>query len=206
MILKDSEPKDLITEPHWRPSQKTILNQRNGEIYIISRSEEVIVANHQLETLTSLCNEPAVYKIFFKDKLNGEPFSIQNAAELLETAAQGWKDQSQFFFTILDRTGLISGIIRIKSANRDLAEIGYWCSEKHRGIMSNAVRVVSELAEEAGFSALCAKVRKDNWASIKVLNNNNFLCSGDWPGDPSRFRFEVQLSPLNLANCHFLST
>ncbi len=80
-----------------------------------------------------------------------------------------------FFLTY--SAGLITAAIDIKSADPNHAEVGYWCSEHHRGVMSNALSTLISLAHEAGFDSLFAFVRKDNPGSIKVLEKNGF---GNW--------------------------
>lgn len=97
-------------------------------------------------------------------------------------------------FFLTDSAGLITAAIDIKSADRNQAEVGYWCSEHHRGVMINTLTELISLAQEAGFRALFAFVRKDNPASIKVLEKNGFGNWRDRENKPEQWRCERRVT------------
>ena len=144
--------------------------------------------------LISICNQKSIYEFLFRERMNGQPHGRENALSFFTWANSGWKEQSHFVFSLVAPTGLIAGVLDIKTADRSMAEIGYWCSEEHRGLMSGAVSELKSLAMEAGFEALFARVRTDNVASRRVLENNGFASRGEKLKEPGRLRYEVLLS------------
>ena len=59
--------------------------------------------------------------------------------------------------------------------------LGYWLAEEYwgKGIMTNAVAKVTEIAREQKVSKIVADVKKGNWGSCRVLENNGFKYIGD---------------------------
>jgi RimJ/RimL family protein N-acetyltransferase len=101
----------------------------------------------------------------------------------------GWLKQAYFVFLILSRDGKVAGSLDIKTSSKESAEIGYWCSIQHRGLMTNAVRALVSLAVQAGYQSLFAKVRLDNPASMGVLERAGFRKDSNWNDDPMKSRF-----------------
>lgn len=62
----------------------------------------------------------------------------------------------------------------IKSPELEGAEIGYWASKKHSGIITPAVGLLCGVARGAGYKSLYAFVLPANTCSLRVLTNNAF--------------------------------
>lgn len=178
----------------WNPTERVVTNRLNASAYRVLPAGSIFPEEEQLSNLVSICNQRAIYDFLFKDRFNGRPYELDDARRFLAWASRGWQEQQHFVFLLVTPSGLISGALDIKSSNRTMAEIGYWCSELHRGLMTGAVGELKSLAREASFNALFGRVRKDNAASIKVLERNGFALQGNWPGDPTRERYEVTLA------------
>jgi len=54
------------------------------------------------------------------------------------------------------------------------AEIGYWSSQAHRGVMTNALVAMCDMAAGAGFVALFARTKTGNVRSEAVLKRAGF--------------------------------
>jgi RimJ/RimL family protein N-acetyltransferase len=182
-----------IVNKAWNPAERIVTNRVNGLGYRMVPARSVAPGHEQLVNLVSACNEPAVFEFLFRKLYGGRPYELDDARKFFSWASQGWQEQTHFVFVLLAPSGLIAAALDIKSADRNMAEIGYWCSALHRGLMSSAVSELKCMARDENFKALFARVRKDNIASIKVLERNGFILQGDWPGDPNRSRFEVVL-------------
>ena len=184
---------DPIVNKIWNPAARIVINRLNASEYRMLPARLVAPEDEQLSNLVSICNERAIFDFLFKERLNGRPYELDDARSFLTWATHGWQEQKHFVFLLVAPSGLISGALDIKSSDRSMAEVGYWCSALHQGLMSGAVGELKSMAREANFKVLFAKVRKDNAASTKVLERNGFISQGDWPGDPTRLRYEVAL-------------
>ena len=94
-------------------------------------------------------------------------------------AAAGWRDNTHFVFAALDAQGQVAAACDIKSNDPSWAEIGYWSSRRHRGVMTNIVLEVSRQARQAGFTTLFARTRRGNTRSVGVLHRAGFIADGD---------------------------
>ena len=177
----------------WNPSEVTIENRITGQKYRLLPANKLPALEGQEENIAAICNQTAIYNFLFRDRLGGHPYQPKDAQSFLSWAESGWKEQKYFVFFLVDQQGLVAGALDIKSADRSKAEVGYWCSEHHRGLMSNAVNAMIELARSAGYKSLWARIVKDNAASRKVLERSGFTLTGDWSEDPSREHFERTL-------------
>ena len=153
----------------------SILNALSGEAYSLvpldtfNRSPEVI------SNIVKICNEPLVYRWCFKELCDGEPYPDRLAFKWLDWASEGWSQASHFVYAVTDVGGSIVAACDIKSANRDGAEIGYWASSLHRGIMTNAVRAMIDLADQCGFQTLFADIHPENHRSLAVIRRCGLL-------------------------------
>lgn len=177
----------------WNPTERLIANQLNSFTYRMVPAVQVAATPEHLENLASICNQQAIYDFLFRERFNGRPYGMNDGQSFLDWAGKGWREQTHFVFLLLAPSGLIAGALDIKSGDRVMAEIGYWCSTLHRGLMSGAVAELKSMASQASFTTLFGRVRKDNIASIKVLERNGFVSLGDWPGDSNRLRYEAAL-------------
>lgn len=132
-----------------------------------------------VDVLVKVCNEPAIYDILFRKKLNGVPYTAQNAYSLINWAKQGWKDQTRFSFLVRDTNNQIAASIDIKSNNLSNSEIGYWATMHEPGIMTNTVLAICQLAKNNGYHSLYGLVRKDNPLSVVVLTRAGFELTGE---------------------------
>jgi len=58
--------------------------------------------------------------------------------------------------------------------------------------MTDALSCLKMAVQHFGFTALCARVRKNNNASLKVLERNEFIVVGDWSEDSSRSFYQFK--------------
>lgn len=100
---------------------------------------------------------------------------MEKASGFLHWAEEGWKNQTHFVFFAVTEDGAIAAACDIKTNNLDGGEVGYWSGEQHSGIMTNTVCVVSDLAWQAGYKSLFARVLKKNWRSANVLERAGFV-------------------------------
>lgn len=129
----------------------------------------------QLDRVTAICNEKQVYSWLFQVMFSGLPYPRTSAEEWLLWGTAGWKQRSYFVFAVLDSSGHVAAACDIKDTNLDCAEIGYWSSTNHRGIMTNAIQAMIDLALEAGFRGFFAEVHEDNIRSQGVLIRSGFV-------------------------------
>ena len=139
-----------------------IKNHLTGADYTLRRADEVEETQVRLNHLVSIGNEPKVYSWIFREIFNGLPYEEKNAKEFFAMGNEGWRKNEQFVFSLLDQDGNPAASIDIKTADLDYAEIGYLCSSAHRGVMTNTLLGLIDLAREAGFRKLFARTRKRN--------------------------------------------
>lgn len=174
----------------WTPKERTVINRITGLQYLMVPASQILPSPEQISNVATICNQPSLFEFVFNERFGGRPYKPSDAQNFLHWAAKGWQEQTHFVFLLNDPAGLITASIDIKSADRSQAEVGYWCSEHHRGVMSNALTELISLAHEAGFDSLFAFVRKDNPASIKVLEKNGFGNWCDRENKPEQWRCE----------------
>ena len=155
------------------PLQIQLTNALNGCPYRLVRAHEIICDDAQIARIVSICNEPEVYAWLFRGPLDGKAYESAKARDWLNWAAAGWAAGSHFVFAVIDEHQHIAAACDIKSRDA-VAEIGYWASRHHRGIMTNAVRAVGNWAQEAGFHGLFARTKLANHASHAVLARTGF--------------------------------
>lgn len=149
----------------------------------------VPIDDNIISRVTAVCQEEQVYTYLFKEKLGGRTYAAEDAIQFLKWAIDGWRNQTHFVFLILSGEGEVAGTIDIKTSLKESAEVGYWCSMHHRGLMTNAVKSLAALATSQGYQELYAKVRLDNAASIAVLERAGFQKDANWNEDPMRSRY-----------------
>lgn len=141
---------------------------------LISVDQSRVLNEPDIETITEICNQPPVYDFLFREKFNGRKYEYKDAEGFVKWAQEGWKNKAHFVFLIRNKKGEIVGCCDIKSPNLESAEIGYWSSDKSSGIMTNAVRVLLDVAKKTGYKSLFGLVDPKNDKSSGVLNRNNF--------------------------------
>lgn len=76
---------------------------------------------------------------------------------------------------VLFENSEIVGAVDLKSNNLKATEIGYWVSKAHRGLATNCVESLKNIAKKAGFSSLYARTKNGNEKSESVLRKCNFI-------------------------------
>ncbi len=172
----------------------SVFNKRNGSAYRVLPAFKVRRTEVQLSQLVQICNQPDIYEILFRHRFGGRPYANTDAAEFFAWANAGWEGQTHFVYLVTDADGIVCAALDIKSADRAMPEVGYRCSLEHRGLMTEAVGKLIQWARTAGIQSLYAIVRKDNAASINVLQRNNFKNVGDVVSDIPRYKFYLHLA------------
>ncbi len=151
-----------------------IENYKSGKNYLMVPATDIETSEDQYENIRKICNEPPILNLF--RGLNEYP--IEKSKSFIEWACDGWNSDSYYVFLIVDKsTNLVVAAIDIKSRDLD-GEIGYWCSQSHNGLISNAVKALISFAREKGYRSLYAK--PINYRSESVLIRNLFtLKNGD---------------------------
>ena len=154
-----------------------------------------------LDRITAICNEEQVYSWLFRGMFSGQPYPRTSAEEWLSWGSDGWKHGSHFVFAVLDSGGDVAAACDIKDTNLGCAEIGYWSSAAHRGIMTNAVQAMIDLAVEAGFCGFFAEVHGENVRSQGVLLRSGLTLSDMAPRKPAHLIYKSEQADAgNLAS------
>ncbi|MBS1911532.1 MAG: GNAT family N-acetyltransferase [Bacteroidetes bacterium] len=155
------------------------INHRTGGVYrIVPVDEDFTGGAAAIEAIVECCNQPLIYDLLFAERCAGVPYSGSDAAGFLDWCRAGWREGTHFPFLLCDAGGTIVGAMDIKSAERPTAEIGYWLSADHSGVMTNAVRILATIAGHAGYRGLHALVRPGNDRSRGVLDRAGFRPAG----------------------------
>lgn len=153
------------------------------------------------DEIVGICNESLIYSMLFEGPFGGRSYERDDALRFLDWGDAGWEEETHFVFLITEDDGKVAGAIDIKSPEAASAEIGYWLSAEHSGVMTNAVIALTELARAAGFVELHALVRPENSRSARVLRRAGFESAGTTVRDGRTFdRFARRTDPsLNAA-------
>lgn len=146
----------------------------NDVCTLISVDQSRVLDEFDIDTITEICNQPLVYDFLFREKFNARKYVHKDAERFVKWAQEGWKNKTHFVFLIRNLKSEIVGCCDIKSPNLGSAEIGYWSSDKISGVMTNAVKLLVDIASKAGYKSLFGLVDPKNDKSSGVLNRNNF--------------------------------
>lgn len=167
-----------------------IQNYLTQEEYTFVRADQVEETQAVLDQIVSICNEESVYNWLFKKKRKGAPYTEEDAKGFLQWAHEGWKKKTHFVFFVLAPNNAIAAACDIKSDVHIDAEIGYWASSRHRGIMTNALHALIACAQEAEIQSLVAFPDKENTPSQKLLERTGFLQTDEVPANyPSHYTY-----------------
>ncbi|MDC0255922.1 GNAT family N-acetyltransferase [Bacteriovoracales bacterium] len=158
--------------------QSKIKNFINNEDYTFVPAHFIDSTQDILTSIENVCNEAFIYEQLFKVRCKGEPYSIKNAEAFLDWAKEGFKKDSYYVFFILNSSQLPIGAIDIKSNDKEEAEIGYWLSSFHSGLMTNAVIELCKQAKSFGFKNLYGLCELNNLKSKSVLKRAKFADAG----------------------------
>lgn len=166
-----------------------VRNHLTGKLHQLIPVSDLSPSATQLDRIVSICNEPKVFKTLFSDSFPDGEYPRSSAEDWISWAQSGWRDKSHFVFATVDDQGLVVAACDIKSADIRNAEIGYWASSHHRGVMTNSVSTMLDLARQAGFLYFYADVLERNDCSQRVLERVGFSLSRSTTGKPGLFRY-----------------
>jgi len=163
--------------PH--PVRIALANARTSELYALESVDDAARFGPQAAAqVAAVCGEPLIYDRLFAGRFGGRPYQLADGAGFLAWAESGWRANTYFVFALTHAEAGIVGAIDIKSCDVSGAEIGYWLSANHSGIMTNAVRCIADLAGSAGYRGLYAVTDPDNARSQAVLTRAGFVADG----------------------------
>lgn len=174
-----------------------IVNHVTGRRYDLIPAADLSPDLPTLARIVAVCNESEVYRWLFREPLAGRPYSEKWARDWIEWSKAGWHAKTHFVFVVLDEMKSVAAACDIKS-NALNAEIGYWASQEHRGVMTNAVVAVCNLAAAAGFVGVFARTKKSNIRSQAVLARAGFEKSHDRSDDHEWFTRTLEGGGPNL--------
>jgi RimJ/RimL family protein N-acetyltransferase len=161
------------------PVRVAFSNARTGALYALESVDDALrFGPHAAAQVAAVCAEPLIYARLFRDRLGGQPYDAANGLRFLTWAESHWRTGTAFVFVITHPFDGIIGALDIKSTDLDGAEIGYWLSARHSGVMTNAVTLMRDLAWAAGYRALFALTDPDNTRSQAVLTRVGFVEDG----------------------------
>ena len=182
-----------MTTPRFSFKKSVIENHLTGTSYNLRRMADLEATDDFIDSVVSVCNEPQVYDWLFRERLEGKPYPPSDAGWFKEWGTQGWEDNTHYLFIVTDDKGRAAAACDIKSADLDAAEIGYWASGHHRGVMTNAVKAMVAAGFEAGFRRFYARVKPGNDASAAVLKRSGFIPTEEFT-DGGFLAFELRKS------------
>lgn len=150
-----------------------IKRKGNAGLYFLQRADEIVPTPEILESIFETCNEPHIYNWLFKES-KPQGYQRKDAADFLKWGAEGWKKNAYFLFLMVSDKEEIVGAIDIKGNEIEAGEIGYWISQRHRGLGTSAVEALKIAAKDAGFKQLYAQVKSGNASSTTILKRNGF--------------------------------
>lgn len=151
-----------------------IKNAVTGAPYLVQPMSRFVASKSNLDAIAGICNEELVYRWCFQGLCEGKPYPPSMAEEWIEYGTLGWEKVTHFVYLVTDSDGTIAAACDIKSATVERAEVGYWSSAAHRGVMTNATRAILRLADEAGFRVLFADIHPENQRSLAVIRRCGF--------------------------------
>jgi RimJ/RimL family protein N-acetyltransferase len=149
-----------------------------GLSYTLLRADLLQPNAGLLAEVVAACNEPLIYDWLFRERCRGQPYAEADARSFFAWQQSGWQDGTFFVFLLLSPEGRVVGALDIKSSDLGAAEVGYWLSAAHRGLMNTALEQLEELARGAGFRSLYARVRPGNERSQAVVRRAGWQNTG----------------------------
>ena len=150
----------------------------SGKVYTLARADVLEGTHDEVADLIAACNEPLIYEWLFRERLEGQPYTEAQAASFFDWMRSGWRGNAYFVFALLSPCGRLVGLLDIKSADLNSAEVGYWLSSRHRGLMGMALEALETLARHAGCCLLYARIRPGNGRSQAVVQRAGWTDTG----------------------------
>jgi len=169
-----------------------VKNHLTGKLHQLVPVSDLSASSPQIDRIVSICNEPRLFRTLFSDKFPDGEYPRTSADDWISCAQSGWLDGSHFVFATVDDQGLVIAVCDIKSADIRNAEIGYWASSHHRGVMTNSVSAMLDLAKQAGFLDFFADVLEWNDCSQRVLERVGFSLSPLAAGKPGQIQYRSE--------------
>ena len=151
-----------------------------GETYrMVSIDAGYEASEGDIDSIVSICNEPLVYRFLFRDRLAGKVYDERDARDFVAWARGGWSSGEHLVFLVRAPGDVIAACIDIGVLDESgRGFIGYWSSELHRGVMTNAVERLATLAKDVGYRTLYTFVEEENLRSLAVLKRAGFTHVG----------------------------
>ena len=162
--------KPQFTPPICHPIRNHFTN---ALFYLVSADPTLEVNHQQLSQIVEACNQPMIYKLFVR-RLQGKPYSEADAHDFITWAQQGWQEATHYVFLITGQEKNIVGAIDIKSSDLNSAEVGYWMNKHYRGLMTNALKALIQIAHHASYQELYAHIHEQNTKSMGVAKRAGF--------------------------------
>ncbi|MDF1657884.1 MAG: GNAT family N-acetyltransferase [Verrucomicrobiales bacterium] len=159
---------------HQLDQEISVVNALTGNPYLLLPISKLEASPANLDDITAICNQELVYKWCFRSLCDGKPYPPTMASDWINWGTEGWEKGTHFVYVVTSSDGRVAAACDIKSADLKRAEIGYWSSADHRGIMTNAVRKLIQLADNAGFRVLFADIHPENRRSLAVIKRCGF--------------------------------
>lgn len=150
-----------------------VKNIKTGKEYHLVKSTDIKTSEEQFNNICKICNEPPILLLF----KGLESYPRTKAIDFVSWANEGWNHGSFFVFLVVNPdSDLVVGAVDIKSTDSD-AEIGYWCSYNHRGLIRNCIEQLKIFAKDKGYRSLFANPINDR--SVAVLEGSGFSLKKD---------------------------
>lgn len=146
-----------------------------------------------LHQLVKVCNQPLIFDVIFKERVESDHYPFSKAEEFRSWAAEGWQKGTYFVYVVRCQ-GKVVGNIDIKSNKTDGAEVGYLMSSKVPGYMTNVLLGLLKQAKSAGFERLVSYTKPMNDKSQRLLKRAGFEHQGQKEIDGKMYEgFEIIL-------------
>ena len=152
-----------------------VLNHLTQAGYWLCRLDQLAWNEARYAELVACCREPFIYEMLFRPNWGERGYSLKDAYDFVGKAQTWWAENSLFTFLLLSHEEQIAAAIDVKSADLFSAEIGYWCSQDHRGVMTNTVRTLCNEMEKNGYQAAHAFALVENQRSADLLRRAGFV-------------------------------
>jgi RimJ/RimL family protein N-acetyltransferase len=168
---------------------RDIVNFSTGEKCEMQGGKDMVFTEEDIKKIAKICSQENKYNLLFKDRLQGKPYTEEDARKFIAWVKEGWEKQAYYVFFLRNTNGEIIGCVDIKGIE---GEVGYWADENYTGFMTNAVKELSSVAKDAGFKKLFAWVRETNTKSIGVLERAGYEKASEKENEKKGLMFDYK--------------